>query len=190
MSVVDTLLAYEQMMGAAGFLSWSQDKNPSWSDADQREYDALVAKCDAYKPAYDALLARTDAPWLAWVAACRAALEALPDDKRDFAESVMFEHWPSRLYDAVRYLKQHAQIPSVPGVYQRAPEILARYAELDANLAGLSLAEGRAPNVAEVQAETAAAEREQKELLPDVQQILARTDAPWLAFVAACKTAL
>ncbi|MFT3695056.1 MAG: hypothetical protein QM831_18100 [Kofleriaceae bacterium] len=187
MSAVETLLEYASVQDALGFLSWSQDKNPSWSDKDQAEYDELGRNRDRLKPGYDALLARTDAPWIEWVAAVRTAWEALPEDKQGWSSYSLFEGWPANLYAAVRQLNAAEKLPSVPDVYQRVPELLARYGNNEAVFAGFALAEGRAPNVEELTAERDAAQKDQDSIEAEVKQILARTDPAWLAFVAAVK---
>ena len=187
MSAVDTLLEYASVQDALGFLSWSQDKNPSWSGKDQADYDELRRKRDALKPAYDALLARADAPWIEWVAAVRTAWEALPDDAQRWSAQSLFDAWPANLYAAVRQLDARGEVPSVAGVHQRVPELLARYGANEAVFVGFALAEGRAPNAAELIAERDAARRDQDSIEAEVKQILARTDPAWLAFVAAMR---
>jgi hypothetical protein len=181
------LLEYASVQDALGFLSWAQDKNPSWSGKDQTDYNELRRKRDALKPAYDALLARADAPWIEWVAAVRAVWDALPEEQQRWSRYSLFEAWPANLYAAVRQLHATGKVPSVVGVHHRVPELLARYGDNEAVFVGFALAEGRAPNVAELTAERDAARQDQDSIEAEVKQILARTDPAWLAFVAAVK---
>lgn len=186
-TVVEQLLAYASIQSELGFLGWSQDKNPSWSAADQAEYDGLAKQRDDLTPGYRALLARTDAPWLAWVAAVRTAWEALPDDKRGWSAYSLFDAWPANLYAAVDQVRTGGQLPSVPGVYTNVPDLLARYGDNEAFFAAYALAEGRAPDAAAWQAERDTRQRDQDAIEAEVKQILARTDKPWLELVAAVK---
>lgn len=102
---IELMLAYATLAKSYDARVVAADHDPRWSPEDDRELTADLGRMGAMWAQIEPLIPTLDP---AWLARCKAALEALPDK---LAANVALYDWPNRIPEGVRLLTQHHALP-------------------------------------------------------------------------------